>query len=452
MFKTLLHISRRSLGSEVPYGTVFSAKSSEPKSHELPCTSAIELVRGSLDLIETPRYSSAIVDKNQEIGSLCLQSSMGLNSSTFMGELVSISEDNCYKVTFSESVINECFSAQNLTKCSNYNELNGCTGLSSASQLYDAVRSSEVAVTASYQSLLTTPFSDECNEIENVFGGAQNLGFIASSCNEFVYVSGSADGPSDDDIETVCPRGEPGGEMGLSESTVKTQDQVSEAQCYDPSVTMVNTEDQNRSFKASAEDKENLEERFRDSTISEETTDNANFFDKFKQGNTDSNAPTKVDCDSANPMVQQPSGVLAEHNLNDLLFVSPERDGYPRNRAFIVGSRTPRGQFSRSIGTSIQRSPSSSNQLNSRPLEATFEYAGNNADIENFSISGNTPIKRGFESPSAWKSSWFMNSFLPLERKDLIWEAIKQRLTLDEESISYCMQRFEDYGGVAKQG
>ncbi|KAF6144935.1 hypothetical protein GIB67_023411 [Kingdonia uniflora] len=581
-------------GSEVPFGTVFSAKSSEPNSHELPCTSAVELVRGSSDLIETPRYSLAIVDKNQEIGSLCLQSSAGLNSSSFMGELVSISEDNRYRVTFSESVINECFSAQNLPKCSNYNELNGCTGLSSASHLYDAVRSSEVAVTASYRSLLTTPFSDECNEMENVFGGTQNLSFIASSCNEFVYASGSVNAPSDDDIETVCLRGEPGGETRLSESTVKTQDQVSGAQCYDPSVSMVNTEDQvsgaqcygpaitkvkeedqvsgaqcygpsistvntedqvsgaqcyhpsvsmvntedqvseaqcydpsvstvdtedqvsgtlcyepprfpslelpffscdlvpagdmlqdysplgirqltmpsinystpfnlwespsrevstpdvsvknvakgfistssvakkrqrellspiqerkcgkkierddelsdfsclnvisdeNRAFKASAEDKENLEERFRDSTISEESTDNANFLDKFKQENTDSNAPAKVDCDGANSMILK------------------ERDGYPRNRAFIVGSKTPRGQFSRSIGTSIQRSPSSSNQLNSRPLEVTFEYAGNNADIENFSISGNTPtIKRGFESPSAWKSPWFMNSFLP---------------------------------------
>ncbi|KAF6145912.1 hypothetical protein GIB67_010958 [Kingdonia uniflora] len=179
-----------------------------------------------------------------EIGSLCLQSSVGLNSSTFMGELVSISEDNRYRVTFSESVINECFSAQNLPKCSNYNELNGCTGLSSASHLYDAVRSSEVAVTASYQSLLTTPFSDECNEMENVFGGTQNLEFIASSCNDFVYASGSANAPSDDDIETVCLRGEPGGETELSESTVKTQDQVSGAQCYDPSLSMVNTEDQ----------------------------------------------------------------------------------------------------------------------------------------------------------------------------------------------------------------
>ncbi|KAF6138071.1 hypothetical protein GIB67_033485 [Kingdonia uniflora] len=196
-----------------------------------------------------------------------------------MVELVSISEDNYYRVTCSGSVINECFSAQNLPKCSNYNELNGCTGLSSASQLYNAVKSSEVAVTASYQSLLTT--------------------------------------------------------------------------------------------------------------ISEERTDNANFLDKFKQGNTNSNAPAKVNCDSANPMVQQPSGILAEHNLNDLLFFfSPERDGYPRNMAFIIGSRTPRGQFSRSIGTSIQRFPSSSNQLNSHLLEVTFEYAGNNIDIDNFSISG----------------------------------------------------------------
>lgn len=32
---------------------------------------------------------------------------------------------------------------------------------------------------------------------------------------------------------------------------------------------------------------------------------------------------------------------------------------------------------------------------------------------------GDTPgIKRGIESPSAWKSPWFMNSFLPGPRID----------------------------------
>jgi len=31
---------------------------------------------------------------------------------------------------------------------------------------------------------------------------------------------------------------------------------------------------------------------------------------------------------------------------------------------------------------------------------------------------GDTPFKRSFESPSAWKSPWFINSFVPGPRID----------------------------------
>ncbi|KAF6135312.1 hypothetical protein GIB67_002431 [Kingdonia uniflora] len=63
-------------------------------------------------------------------------------------------------------------------------------------------------------------------------------------------VDGSANAPSDDDIKTLCSRGELGGETGLSESTVKPQDQVLEAQCYDPFVSLQKIKFQKLNVKA----------------------------------------------------------------------------------------------------------------------------------------------------------------------------------------------------------
>ncbi|KAF6156955.1 hypothetical protein GIB67_039716, partial [Kingdonia uniflora] len=157
--------------------------------------------------------------------------------------------------------------------------------------------------------LIDYPFSDECNEIENVFGGTQNLGFIASSCNEFVYASGSANAPSPLGIRQLTMPSinystpfnlweSPSREVSTPDASVKN---IAEGFISTSFVTKKRQREL-LAFKASAKDEENLEEKFRDSTISEERTDNANFLDKFKQGNTACNVPVKVDYDSANPM------------------------------------------------------------------------------------------------------------------------------------------------------
>ncbi|KAF8388975.1 hypothetical protein HHK36_025659 [Tetracentron sinense] len=218
---------------------------------------------------------------------------------------------------------------------------------------------------------------------------------------------------------------------------------------------------QKKNSRNSTRDKENLEHAFEeikdgtamlDVRISEKEFDTSKSQDKVKQGTDGIDAKVaKVDTDTTIKTLQRPPGILVEHNINDLLFFSPDRDGYPTNRALGVGSRTPRNQYSTSLVTTSNQGglseSSSGNQYisvvvsptvfekkhernlvplttsvqcapSSNLLEGAFENA-EHADMENFSIFGDTPaMKRGIESPSAWKSPWFMNSFLPGPRVD----------------------------------
>ncbi|KAE8687637.1 Aspartate aminotransferase 3 [Hibiscus syriacus] len=143
---------------------------------------------------------------------------------------------------------------------------------------------------------------------------------------------------------------------------------------------------------------------------------------------------------------QRPSAVLVEHNLNDLLFLSPYHDNLKGNRALSSGSGTPRKQYHKSSGAisnqgfasecssgnacivvsyptpKIKRGDANPIAVTavSATLENSAENAGNAAadDIENCNMFGKTPLKISMESPSAWKSPWFINSFVPGPRID----------------------------------
>ncbi|KAI3992646.1 hypothetical protein MKX01_007968 [Papaver californicum] len=159
-----------------------------------------------------------------------------------------------------------------------------------------------------------------------------------------------------------------------------------------------------------------------------------------------------VATDTADPgdtteMVQQPSRVLVEHNINDRAFFSPDQERCPTNRVF--NAQSPKDRHSRSLETSSAQntqsgcsehssinvfvSPNSERRNGRRlvpatsaqcfplslPIEVANKNCGIDGDTENISLFGGTPsIKKGFESPSAWKSPWFMNSFLPGPRVD----------------------------------
>ncbi|KAK6944962.1 SANT/Myb domain [Dillenia turbinata] len=151
--------------------------------------------------------------------------------------------------------------------------------------------------------------------------------------------------------------------------------------------------------------------------------------------NVDTSNPGNKSILEANPYGAKQSGALVEHNLNDLLIFSPDQDGHQMIRALNAGNASPRNQYCRILGTASDQGclTKSSSKLQSgeknnetqlvatkaseqSPLidlsEISFENAGDAVDMQ--SLFGGTPgIKRGIESPSAWKSPWFMSAFLP---------------------------------------
>ncbi|KAF2286953.1 hypothetical protein GH714_036173 [Hevea brasiliensis] len=146
---------------------------------------------------------------------------------------------------------------------------------------------------------------------------------------------------------------------------------------------------QKRNHESIYEDKENLDpalegrqekgrdcSAFVDNKISEKDCDSSDSQDNKKERTVDGVANTKVHNDANAQHAEQLSGALGEDSMNDLLF-SPDQVGFKGDKAFAPSSRTPK-----------------------------------------FIPFGETPFKRSIESPSAWKSPWFINSFLPGPRVD----------------------------------
>ncbi|PQM39149.1 transcription factor MYB3R-1 [Prunus yedoensis var. nudiflora] len=214
----------------------------------------------------------------------------------------------------------------------------------------------------------------------------------------------------------------------------------------------------NRNSDSPSEDKENMgtsESRIEigidsaaisDDGIARKDFDNGESQEKTKQfqGIADIDAKNEVDVVPTSQIAQQTSGVLVEHNANDLLLCSPV--GCKAEKALGTSTRTPRSQFRKSFEATNPGVPSKSFSARqcasvkspticvkkhesysladtcvqsdslSAPPETTGDNAGNDISIEN--IFGDTPFKRSIESPSAWKSPWFINSFVPGPRVD----------------------------------
>ncbi|XAR69309.1 hypothetical protein NMG60_11000848 [Bertholletia excelsa] len=194
---------------------------------------------------------------------------------------------------------------------------------------------------------------------------------------------------------------------------------------------------QTRDFGNPTDNKENLnyalevEEEGRDRTMNsitaDEELDGSNSMDKIKDGIA---GDSKIQGDSnvATENVEQPSGVLVERNMNDMLLFSPDRFEIMSNKAHGP-SNNIHGHQSSPCLLSINSSPSVTGKKDeshlaaqsaspSNPSVVMAGSDGNEAGIENSSIFGETPFKRSIESPSAWKSPWFINSFMPAPRFD----------------------------------
>ncbi|XP_061336510.1 transcription factor MYB3R-1-like [Gastrolobium bilobum] len=167
--------------------------------------------------------------------------------------------------------------------------------------------------------------------------------------------------------------------------------------------------------------------------------------DKVKQEPLDVDSKMKID--AAAEIVQQPSGVLFEHDINDLSLLSPDHVGFKSDRVLGSSARTPKNLNYRSLEAAPnQNIPLKLSSENTCPrvkshcvrgkeheklsvavacVQAPGENSGDqtrkDGDFEN--IFGGTPFRKGFESPSAWKSPiwkspWFINTFLSSPRLD----------------------------------
>ncbi|KAL7112147.1 hypothetical protein ACP275_05G134000 [Erythranthe tilingii] len=132
------------------------------------------------------------------------------------------------------------------------------------------------------------------------------------------------------------------------------------------------------------------------------------------------------------------SGVLVDHNTNDIIFFSPDRFGIKTDRALGLSARALGNRYARRFDAaskngavlssaescfSVLCSPrpcakkDGTNSV-STPLEKKIESSGKGVAFESNSTFTETPFKRSLESPSPWKSPWFINTFVPGPRVD----------------------------------
>ncbi|CAJ1973866.1 unnamed protein product [Sphenostylis stenocarpa] len=164
-----------------------------------------------------------------------------------------------------------------------------------------------------------------------------------------------------------------------------------------------------------------------DDKKSEKDLGDGNSKDKIKQQTLDVDPAVENDGSAAAEIVQQPSGVFVEHDINDLLMYSPDQVNLKSERVLSLSARTKKNPRSRinspsvwlkeherlSVAVTCIQSVSSSG-----PGENSGDHIGNDGGLETCSIFGGTPFRKSIESPSAWKSPWFINTLLGSPRID----------------------------------
>ncbi|WVZ20843.1 hypothetical protein V8G54_008165 [Vigna mungo] len=127
-----------------------------------------------------------------------------------------------------------------------------------------------------------------------------------------------------------------------------------------------------------------------DDKKSEKDSGDGSYREKIKQQPVSVDSAIDNDGSAAEEIVQQSSGVLVEHDVNDLLMHSPDQE---HERL--------------SVAVTCIHSVSSSG-----PGENSGDHTGNDGGgLETCSM-------KSIESPSAWKSPWFINTFLSSPRID----------------------------------
>ncbi|XP_055834762.1 transcription factor MYB3R-1-like [Solanum dulcamara] len=207
--------------------------------------------------------------------------------------------------------------------------------------------------------------------------------------------------------------------------------------------------DESANEKASTEDKENLHPSSEDGR--KETGDGVTGLSCI--GNSERqldgdgahyHKEPHSECAGANDemeKVKQPPGVLVELSSNDMLF-SPDRFLIKHDRATSLSIKALGNQYARRLeaassnqatisSSSVVCSPdilgkcrssvviaTSMQSTTSTAVENTTKNSENGFGADTSNIFGETPFKRSIESPSAWKSPWFMSSVLSSPRYD----------------------------------
>ncbi|KAL3633467.1 hypothetical protein CASFOL_022229 [Castilleja foliolosa] len=133
-------------------------------------------------------------------------------------------------------------------------------------------------------------------------------------------------------------------------------------------------------------------------------------------------------------MAKEFSGILVEHDTNDMKFIcpSPDRLGVKTDKTIglhgsAFGNQCPQRVETvlcsprlckKKEGTNLIVTTSSlqSSTLSEKKVESSGK--GVVVGSENNNIFTDTPFRRSLESPSAWKSPWFLNGFVPGPRVD----------------------------------
>lgn len=195
-----------------------------------------------------------------------------------------------------------------------------------------------------------------------------------------------------------------------------------------------------RNCGGSPNDKENLDFAF--ARVEGKGRDGTSIYDaRSSEGN--------FDYKNFQDNIKQSSRVLTEHDMNDLCLHSPDQVGSKAEGTSDSSARTSRNPPSQNLAAAsdqgISNNSSSGNPCvpvssptvsgkkhkshsvavtcvqstcSSAALEIRGHSSQNDASIQTISIFGGTPLRRSIESPSAWKSPWFIDSFLPGPRID----------------------------------
>ncbi|KAL1202228.1 Transcription factor MYB3R-4 [Cardamine amara subsp. amara] len=119
--------------------------------------------------------------------------------------------------------------------------------------------------------------------------------------------------------------------------------------------------------------------------------------------------------------VESFSGVLSELNTHKPVLSSPGQSVTKAEKAQVS---TPRNHLHRTLLATSNKEQHSSSSVclvinsPSRARNTEGHLVDNETSNENFSIFCGTPFRRGLESPSAWKSPFYINSLLPSPRFD----------------------------------